>query len=726
MVDKPSTDDTLKVNSAMTELTVSKIFRKHREISKRGLGAQQENTDSAWAFYNGNQMKYADSIQFTDTLSVKRRAMVNFNEVQPAGDSGVGFMIQNRRQAKAIARLNQNEGQQIYSKTCNALLDYHGERCNAEQLETDQDLDMVVNGYGAIDTDLSYEVGNSTTMPNGEIIKKKLSPECVYWDTSATSRNLLDARWVGYWEDYDLKDALKLFQGASEDDFEEVSDDDTSGQGYVWNPFGGIYSKIKADSSVEWTSKEAERVRVFNHQWFEYETFYKAINPLYEAIDPLVATFIKMRLEIIKDQIKLPGDTKDHDMFALDPLSENLTFDVATKTKLVKEFGDLIDPIPFKRKVFYTAVASGKHVFTWFKSISQQGFSIKFKTANWDRSRKIWVGMVNSLMEPQIYKNKALTEMMFTIAANSKGGVMIESDAVQDIADFETKWAKTDAVITVNSGALLAGKIQEKTKAALPTGLENIIQLADQSLNRNGVDPSFVGDVGKEDQSGVLYKRRIKQVISRFARYFDSITLYQKEDCRLMLDLLPIWVENNRGAVVRMTGEDGADEFFKLSEDKLAPEYDVDIQECALSSDEKQETAVMLSQAAFNLLGVGQIQQGLSFLGESLQFYRLDGDVRDRLSKALQPQQDPQILQLQQQMQKLQEYIKSGEVDKTHSETQKNYAGAAKLMQEASIHNATLPKIHAQTLETLEKAKRASVESDVLLKDGHIDLQLRG
>jgi len=59
--------------------------------------------------------------------------------------------------------------------------------------------------------------------------------------------------------------------------------------------------------------------------------------------------------------------------------------------------------------------------------------------------------MVNPMMEPQKYKNKALTEMMFTIAANSKGGVMIEEDAVEDIADFESKWAKTDAVIRVNS-----------------------------------------------------------------------------------------------------------------------------------------------------------------------------------------------------------------------------------------------------------------------------------
>lgn len=711
--------DSNDISTVMNDVTVSKIFRKQREISKRGLSQQYENTEASWSFYNADQMTYSDRIQFMDTWGRKRRATVNFNEVQPNVDSVVGFMAQNRRQAKAIARLNMNQGQQLYSKKGNALLDYHRKNTCAEQLETDQDLDMVVDGYGAIDTELSYDIGNATTMPNGEIVKKKLDPSCVYWDPAAKGRNNKDAKWTGYWEDYELRDALNLFQGSKSADFEEVSSEEPSNGGYIFNPYGGIYSKIKLDNTVEWTSKESEMVRVFNHQWFEYETFYRAANPLYTANDPMDAMYIKLRFDIIKDQIKLPGDTKEADMFAFDPTAQNLTFDEATKSKLMKEFGDLIDPVPFKRKVYYTAVMSGKHVFTWFKSVSQTGFSIKFKTGNWNKNRKMWMGMVNALMEPQKYKNKALTELMFTIAANSKGGVMVEDDAVEDIADFESKWSKTDAVIVVNSGALMAGKIQEKTKAALPTGLENIIALSDQSINKNGVDPAFMGDIEKHDQSGVLYKRRIRQVISKFARYFDSITLYQQDDCRLMLDLLPVWVENNRGAVVRMTGEDGADEFFQLSEDKLAPEYDVDIQEAALSVDEKQETAVMLSQAAFNLIGAGQVPQGLSFLGESLQFYRLDGDVRDRLSKSLQPQPDPQVQALQKQMQQMQQYIQSGQVDKTKSETQKNVASANKLMSETGMSGAKFTKTHAETIKTLEEAKKTAVESNFAIMHPH-------
>ena len=68
----------------------------------------------------------------------------------------------------------------------------------------------------------------------------------------------------------------------------------------------------------------------------------------------------------------------------------------------------------------------------------------------------------------------------------------------------------------MRSGALAQGKLQEKARPAVGTGLEGIIQLSDASLQTNGVDPAFVGDISEAQQSGILYKRRIRQVISRW------------------------------------------------------------------------------------------------------------------------------------------------------------------------------------------------------------------
>jgi hypothetical protein len=244
-------------------------------------------------------------VQFADDSGRRRKAMVHFQKIQQNIDGVVGFMAQNRRQAKFIARVPSEPEQELYSRNMNALYSFHRENTNSDQLESRQDLDLVVNGYGAIETDLSYIVGNATTDPNGQIIKVRLDPMRVYWDSAAKSANVLDSRFCGYYNDYGLKEALDLFEGSSEEDFEPASDSDANDKaGYVYNPWGGLYDKIKLDNTVEWSSKEEEQVRVYNHQWFEYETFYRAKNPLYAATDVFTAMHAKLRLDIIKDGLK--------------------------------------------------------------------------------------------------------------------------------------------------------------------------------------------------------------------------------------------------------------------------------------------------------------------------------------------------------------------------------------------------------------------------------------
>jgi hypothetical protein len=708
----------------MNKSEVVKTCKKQRTYSKRGLASQYENTRTCIEFYNGDTMSYEDRIQFVDEFGRRKRALVQFNKVQPNVDSVVGFMAQNRRQAKYIARLNGSEEQNLYSKYMNALYAYHRENMNADQIETDQDADMMINGYGAIDTDLSYVIGNATTDPNGEIIKVKLDAMRVGWDPAARGKNLLDARWAYYWEDYELRDALDLFQGSTEEDFEKVSDTTQTDTGYTFNPFGGLYDKVKLEDNVEWASKSEDMVRVYNQQWFEYDTFYRADNPLYSVANPEDALFIQARLQGLTEEIKAeyngPDGIEVDDMFTFDPAAEIWTFDERTKRILVQEFGDLLNPVGFKRKCFYTAVISGKHVFTWFKSISQQGFSIKFKTGVYNAAGQFWVGMVNAMMQPAEYHNKALTELMFTIAANSKGGVMVEEDAVEDISDFEANWAKTDAVIKVSSGAISGGKIQEKARGAVPTGLENIITLSDAAISSNGVDPAFLGNIEKEDQSGILYKRRIRQVISKFARYFDSITLYQKEDARLMADLIRVWVENNNGQWVRITGEDRADQFVLVSEDNMAAEYDVSVQEAPQSPEDQQETAQVLGMYADKMAATGNMPAASAFWAESLQMLPLDGDVRNRLTKVLQPegQVDPQVFAaMQAELEALKSEAAQLQMEKLKSDIAYNYA-------RVPAEEAKVPKAAAETARTLEEAANKGLENDLIRQGNYNEVNV--
>jgi hypothetical protein len=147
----------------------------------------------------------------------------------------------------------------------------------------------------------------------------------------------------------------------------------------------------------------------------------------------------------------------------------------------------------------------------------------------------------------------------------------------------------------------------------------------------------------------------------------------------------------------------------------LAPEYDVSIQEASQSSEEKQETAMILGGYADKLLVSGDLQTGKAFLAEALNHMRLDGDALNRLTQLLVPQQEEispqQFMQMQQQLQQLQQFIQSGEVEKTRSETEKNLAQAAKTLKDADLSTVQVPKVRAETARTLEEANRTAIEA---------------
>jgi len=473
-----------------------------------------------------------------------------------------------------------------------------------------------------------------------------------------------------------------------------------------------LYDKIKLNDSVEWASKEENMVRVYNHQWFEYETFYRARNPLYDMDDPATVMLAKLRLDVIASQLKSyqPDGLDAGDLFDFNPSAEELTFDEATKRKLVGEFGSLIKPVPYKRKCYYTMVISGEHIFTKFKNVSQQGFSIQFKTGQYNERGKFWLGMCNAMIEPEKYYNKALTELMFAIASNSKGGVMVEEGAVEDLADFETKWAKTDAVIIVNEGALANQKIQEKARPALPTGLQDIITISEAAISSNGVDPAFLGEANN-DETGILYKRRIRQIISKMWWVADASTLYQKEDARLCADLIRVWLQNNTGEWIRITGPDGADQFQQISEDMMAPAYDVDIQEAPQTPEDKEQVAGLISGMGDKYLSVQDIARASALHNQAVQMLPIDGDIKNQIAQTLvgnnQTVPLQQYQQLQQQLQAATSMLTQAQVEEIKSKTALNLA---------KVHEsgATVREKVSSSFKNLEDAKQKHEETRVI------------
>jgi hypothetical protein len=690
---------------------IAEQFKRHKKVTDGRLGKQTANTKKCQSFYAGDFMSYEDKINITDVKGSKSRALVKFNKVKPYVNAVKGFMVQNRRRPKYEARVQNDKMQELFSGYANAINSYCRDNADADQVETQQDGDLLTCGYGAVETALTYGEGYATSEADGEIMMGRLDPLALGWDPHAKQTNLLDSRWVYYSKEYELEEAQALFSNTDADDFEEA-DGSTEQENYEYFPYGGDYDKI---APLEWTNQDENLVKIYFYQWYEIEPYYKVANPLYQIDDPFALQAADAYLQGLSEKAE-DGD--------FDPQGEILTFTGKIKKELVEYFGDLMDEVfEFNRKVYYTAVISGESVFTAYRSVSQQGFTIQFKTGDFDASNNIWTGMVNSMMEPVLYYNKSLTELMYTIAANSKGGVFYEESAINDIASFERDYAKTDAAIEVAEGALQKGQIREKARAHLPTGLEQIVGMSDSALSDvNGFDVTFMGSREFSNDTATFQRQRVKQAVSLLACYFDAAALYQKRQARVMLDLMRVFVENNQNMAIRVIGEEGNAMFIQLQSNQISAEYDVTIGEAPLTTQGKQEQAEILIGMG-DKVAMTDPKAQKEFYSLAVELMPIDLAMKERMKETLtpdQPQIDPaQVQQMMETIKQLQDEGRQASLAKTMASAQLDVAKAQESSARVSDLEAAATKKTAETTETLENARNKSLENEIITSNSY-------
>ncbi len=676
-----------------------KQWTKHKNISEGALDDQHSEARNDHAFYAGDKMAYTATV--TDK---SRRQMVVFNKVKPYISAVTGFMIQLRRKPQYQARMVDNEQQQEYSTYLNALSDYARANANMEHLESRQNKEMLITGYGAIDTNIVYEEN-----PDGEIKGELIEFDDIFWDPQAREPNLLDSRWVFRRKKFGKEEAMKRFPGTDEDEFESYTEDGQGG--FVYNPVGGIYDKISLGGSQE----VEDLVEVFCYQYWELQTYYRAKNPLFDMEDELEASQLGQLMEVMRSKREQEAN-KDvvEDYFEFDPFAEFLVMTPAIRKDMeaaFRRFGVDVDYQVHQKRVYYTAFITGENIISKFRSPDQQGFTIKFKTSEYDHENKRWFGMVASLKEPARYANKSLTEMLYVIASNSKGGVMYEEDAVENPAKFEQQYATTKAAISVNPGALSGGKIMPKATASLPNGYENIYNISSQSIGEvSGINKEFLGSSENKQVSGLLERQRVNQVVTTLASDFDSISLYQKESARLFITYIRQLAENSEGRLVKIIGEDGAVKFDTISSERLAEEYDFDIGEAPITATQKQETSQQILQMADKLLMVGK-----DIYPVAVQYMDIKQSDKKKLLEILQPPEPtPEQIQAEQAAQQLQQDGQIAQIAKTQGEAVYKQAQTAKIKVEIPKTEAETDNTRADTMKALAEGEQTHIENDVI------------
>lgn len=684
-------------------------WEKHKGISEGSLNEQHTEARNDHAFYAGDKMAYTATV--TDK---SRRAMVVFNKVKPYIDAVTGFMVQLRRKPEYQARIFDNAQQQEYSTYLNALSDYARDNANLNHLESRQDKEMLIVGYGAIDTNVVYEQN-----PDGEIKAENVDFDDIFWDPQAREPNILDSRWCFRRKKFNRDEAAKRFPEADSEDFESY----TGTQGnFEYNPAGGEYDKIAIGTG----GVEEDLVEIYYYQWWELQTYYRAHNPLFDLEDAIIVNQLGQLMELmrVRREEKATPETFE-DYFEFDPFAEFLVMTPKIRTDMgaiFKQFDIDVDYQVHQKRVYYTAIITGETILSKFRSPDQQGFTIKFKTGDYDYENGRWFGMVAALKEPARYANKALTEMLYVIASNSKGGVIYEESAVEDPAKFEQQWATTKAAIRVRDGAVSGGRIQPKATAALPSGYENIYAISSQSLAEvSGINKEFLGSSENKQATSLLERQRINQVTTTLVSNFDSISLFQKEHARLMITFIRTLAENSQGRLVKIIGEDGASRFEEISSDRLAEEYDVDIGEAPITATQKQETTQLMLQMADKLALLGQ-----NIYPVVVQYLPIKQVDKQKLLEILQPpeltpeQQEQQAAE-QQAIQQLQLEGQAAQIAERQGSAVLKQTQAAKTAAEIPKTEAEIPKteaetnnIRADTLKVLAEGEQKNIENDVI------------
>lgn len=679
-----------------------RVFKDRWRYAEEELAPQYQAAREAHLFYDGNDMAYGINLHGGDGIV---RQVIQLKTPKPIVDAINGLMIQTSTTINITPIIPEQEAQQLYSMLIDGAMDYFRELADMKSVEGVQHLEMLICGYGAIDNAITY-----CKNPDGQIAAEVLQYDEIAWDPQARGKNLLDARWVRRDKVFTMENALKKYKGSTEEDFETKEEADGINTRNHWaNRYE--YGDPRVERFIDAHTPNIEQlVTVSHYQWMEEETYYRAINPYYQ-LDPytqeVVARHLTQMQRIYIEEMSQQTDydeQKVEDMFEFNPAAPVLVMDDDQKREVedvYKSYGVKLNVQEYDKECYYTAELTRNKVFKKFKSLDQQGFTIKFETGYYDKDRKIWYGMVKQMQEPVKYSNKAVTEMLYAIAVNSKGGVLYERSAVPNPKRFERDWAKNNAAIMVEDGSI--DRIKPKAQAALPTGYENIYEISSSSTwEAAAVGREYLGMGELAQPSALLEAQRINRVVGTMAAYFDSIRLCKVHTARLWITFIRSLAQNNPGRLFPMITGMGEEVIAQLREDSLAPRYEVRMGEVPSSVAQEAENTQQLMGIAQVLISTAGINIYPAII-DTMQ--ALPRNTKEAVKAAMAPPEpDPQQQQIQ--MQQLQLNMQEQQVR------------IAKDMADTEVKTISVDKTRADIAKSLTEAEQTRIENQIMKTPG--------
>lgn len=562
--------------------------------SRQFCGKWHQQARDDFAFVAGDQWKPVDE----NLLRQQSRPHVTFNYSEKMIDAVAGAEVNNRQEVIYLARQMENQGLgELWTNAARWVRD----ECNADDEESDAFRDALICGMGWTETRMDYSEDK-----DGMPVVGRRDPLEMFWDPACIKPSLADRRYDFHaaWMDNDT--VKKRWPGVM-----LPGDDWDVPEGEVVHIRHGFRYQDDPDAPYP-DLRRVDQTKIWHYECMEMEPYYRV-----ETGDGSIAELENKDFGMMRDQIEKFG------------------------LRYVKSM----------RKVYYRAFFAGETMLEWGLSPCQEGFTRHCITGKRDRNKNMWYGLTRVMKDPQRWANKWLSQIMYIINTNAKGGLLAEVGAFVDPRKAQEEWSSPDSVTLLNAGGL--AKVQEKQMTAYPSGLSQLMEFALNSLPQvTGINLEALGLAGR-DQANVLEQSRKQAAYGLLAPVFDSLRRYRKLEGKILLWFIRNYITDGR--LVKIVGV-GDTKFIPLTKLPDAVKFDIIVDQAPTAPDVRERTWEALMQIVPAML-----KAGVPLPPDLLTYAPLPQDLIQKWQQfMIQAQQKSQVSpqqmeQMQEQMQKLQQ-----------------------------------------------------------------------
>ena len=609
-------------DDADPELAEFERLKKEVIEAERSRGDWRKEAEMCYDYVAGHQWSSEDKAK----LDEENRPAIVFNRTAPLVKAVCGLEVNNRQSVIFLPR-------QMGDTGVNELITSAGkwirQECHAEDEESIAFRDCTICGEGWTEMRMDYDED-----PQGKIVQERIDPLEMGVNKGANRANYIDARMIyRVRRDMDPEDVRALL--GLPDELEDAAMDASKWLETSASPSDGGQGN-KKDYPRETPARVRGRggksnpktVTVVQCQYWRREP----INMVATDDDDQVLELSNEEFEIFQQRADAAGMTYHH--------AQSM------------------------RKVYYECFIGIKILDR--RPMELGRFQFQAMTGERDRKKKCFYGMVRDMIDPQMWSNKWLAQTIHIMNRNAKGGLIAETDAFKNVAAAERDWADPTKIVWVKPGSLAKKKVQERTPAPLPAGLDQLMMFAISSIRDvTGINLELLGQADRE-QAASLEQQRRQSAMTILATMFDSLRKYRKHNGKLMLQFIKLLPE---GTLVRIV-EQGQIKYIPLVKENLdLDKFDVIIDEAPTSPDQKQFIWAITAQILqMNILPPPAIIELLKYspypesvVQEIRTALGLDGELPpDQLKQRLQ-QAEEALQMLEGQLQEATEKAKTAE-----------------------------------------------------------------